>query len=186
MCSIKVFLRKPKMQFWQSCWKYSSKTSPWFRPMSRKHEKKFFFAESKSFKKFSCTLRIQFCQACQENFAIVLIMFQLMSKTDRVFFLQKICKMFLWTRKAQFWRTCRKFLNKKPQKVSLNNENDLNNTIFLKKKFFRDKLNAVLTSQPKSIFTERRKTFSSRSEDEAIFLEKKRQIFFGTIRMHFW
>ena len=173
MCSIKVFLRKPKMQFWQSCWKYSSKTSPWFRPMSRKHEKKFFFAESKSFKKFSCTLRIQFCQACQENFAIVLIMFQLMSKTDRVFFLQKICKMFLWTRKAQFWRTCWKFLNKKPQKVSLNNENDLNNTIFLKKKFFRDKLNAVLTSQPKSIFTERRKTFSSRSEDEAIFFGEK-------------
>ena len=186
MCSIKVFLRKPKMQFWQSCWKYFSETSPWFRPMSRKHENKFFFSESNSFKKFSCTLSIHFCQACKENFAIVLIMFQLISKADRVFFLQKICKMFLWTQKTHFWRTCRKFLNKKPKKVSLNNENDLNNTIFLKKKFFRDKLNAVLTSPPKSIFTERRKSFSSRSEPEASFLEKKRQFFFGTFRMIFW
>ena len=136
MCSIKVFLRNPKMQFWQSCWKFFFKTSPWFHPMSGKHEKRNFSAESKSFEKFSCTIRIQFCQACQENCAIVLIMFQLMSKTNRVFFLQKIRKMFLWTRKTQFWQTCWKFLNNKPTKVSLNNENDLNNTIFLKKKVF--------------------------------------------------
>ena len=80
-------------------------------------KKKFFFAESKSFQKFSCTLRIQFCQACQENFAIVLIMFQLRSKTHRVFFLREIRKMFLWTRKTQFWQTCWKFLNKKPKKI---------------------------------------------------------------------
>ena len=136
-------------------------------------KKKFFFAESKSFEQFSCTLRIQFCQACQKNLAIVLILFQLMSKTDRVFFLQKFRKMFLWTRKTQFWQTCRKFLNKKPKKVSLNNEDDLNNTIFLKKKFFRDQLNTVLTSPPKSIFTERRKSFCSRSDFEAIFFGEK-------------
>ena len=51
------------------------------------------------------------------------------------FFCKKIRKMFLWTRKTQFWQTCRKFLNKKPKKVSLNNEDDMNNTNFLKKSF---------------------------------------------------
>ena len=173
MCSIKMFLRNPKMQFWQSCWKHFSETFPWFRPMCGKHEKKFFFAESNSFKKFSCTFTTEFCQSCQENIAIVLIMFQLISKNDRVFFLQKIRKMFLWIRKTQFWQTCWKFLNKKPKKVSLNNENDLNNTVFWKKKFFRDKLNAVLTSPPKSIFTERRISFCSRSDFEAIFFGEK-------------
>ena len=137
MCSIKVFLWNPKMQFWQCRWKYFFKTSFLFRLMSENDEKGcFFFAESYSFKKLSCTLRIQFCQACKENFAIVLIKFQLMSNTDRVFFLQKIRKMFLWTRKTQFWQTCWKFSNKKPKKKSLNNENALNNTIFLKKKVF--------------------------------------------------
>ena len=81
--------------------------------------------------------------------------------------------MFLWTRKTQFWQTWWKCLNKKPKKVSLNKENDLNNTLFLKKKFFRDKLNAVLTSPPKIIFTESRKSYSSRSDFEAIFFPRK-------------
>ena len=93
--------------------------------------------------------------------------------------------MFLGTRKTQFWQTCRKFLNKKPKKVSLNNEDDLNNTIFLKKKFFRDKLNAVLTSHPKSIFTEKRKSFSSRSEPEAIFWRKNVKFSSGQLECKF-
>ena len=135
MCSIKMFLRNPKMQFDNPAENISLKRLLGFARCPENMKKSFFFAESKAFKKFSCTLRIQFCQACQENFAIVLIMFQLMSKTDRVFFPQKIRKMFLWTRKTQFWQTCRKFLSKKPEKVSLNNEDDLNNTIFLKKSF---------------------------------------------------
>ena len=94
--------------------------------------------------------------------------------------------MFLWTQKTQFWQTCLKFSNKKPKKVSLNNEKDLNNTIFLKKeKFFRDKLNAVLTSLPKSIFTERRKSFSSRSEIEALFRRKNVKFFSGQLECIF-
>ena len=49
---------------------------------------------------------------------------------------------------------------------------------FLKKNFFfRDKLKAVLTSPPKSIFTERRKSFCSMSEYEAIFFGEKTSIF---------
>ena len=56
---------------------------------------------------------------------------------------------------------------------------------FWKKKFFRDKLNAVLTCPPKSIFTERRKSFCSRSEYEAIFWEKKHQTFSATNRSIF-
>ena len=44
---------------------------------------------------------------------------------------------------------------------------------FWKKKIFRDKLNAVLTLFPQG------------PNMEQLFLEKKRQIFFGTFRMHF-
>ena len=135
-------------------------------------KKKFFFAESKSFKKFSCTLRIQFCQACQEKFAIVLIMFQLMSKTDRVFFLQKIRKMFLWTRKTQFWQTCRKFLNKKPKKVSLNNEDDLNNTIFLKKSFSATSWTQFWLALRKAFSRKGEKLFPQGPKMKQFFLEK--------------
>ena len=44
---------------------------------------------------------------------------------------------------------------------------------FWKKRFFRDKLNAVLTLFPQG------------PNMKQLFWEKKRQIFFGTIRMHF-
>ena len=57
--------------------------------VQKRWKKKFFIVESNSFKKFVCTLRIQFCQTCWKRFARVLIMFQLMSKTDRVFFSAK-------------------------------------------------------------------------------------------------
>ena len=41
--------------------------------------------------------------------------------------------------------------------------------LFFEEKFFRDKLNAVLNSPPKRIFTERRKFFCSMSDYEALF-----------------
>ena len=56
---------------------------------------------------------------------------------------------------------------------------------FWNKKFFRDNLNAVLTSPPKSIFTERRKSFSSRSEFQALFRRKNVKISSGQLECIF-
>ena len=95
----------------------------------------FFFLESKTFKKFSCTLRIQFCQACQENFAIVLIMFQLMSKTDRVFFLQKSARCSSGHQKRSSDKLAENFWIKSREKFRYTTKMTLIVLLFWKKSF---------------------------------------------------